>query len=289
MPDEPHTDPPPAARERLRAARGFVFDMDGTLVLGDRRNHGLRPLPGALEITRWLRARGVPYVLLTNGTTKPPGRYVRTLREVGFELDDGALLTPATSAVTVFRRRGHGRVMVLGRGGLTDPLREVGIEVVPPGDESKVDAVLVGWYREFTMDDLESACRAVWDGARLYSASQSLYFATAEGKILGTSRAISAMINSLTGCRVELLGKPSIHALRAAGRALRMRPSELAVVGDDPELEVPMAHRGRALAVAVNTGIGAPDAFAHLPPARRPHLTVHGVDELLSLCREVAR
>ena len=41
---------------RLRDVRGFVFDMDGTLVLGDRHNHGLRPLPGAMEITRWASA-----------------------------------------------------------------------------------------------------------------------------------------------------------------------------------------------------------------------------------------
>ena len=39
-------DPDPL--DRLRAARGFVFDMDGTLVLGDRQSHGLRPLPGAV-------------------------------------------------------------------------------------------------------------------------------------------------------------------------------------------------------------------------------------------------
>jgi len=32
--------------ERLRNARGFVFDLDGTLVLGDKRNAGLQPLPG---------------------------------------------------------------------------------------------------------------------------------------------------------------------------------------------------------------------------------------------------
>ena len=46
------SDRDPGARDplaRLRAVRGFLFDMDGTLVLGDRRNHGLRPLPGALE------------------------------------------------------------------------------------------------------------------------------------------------------------------------------------------------------------------------------------------------
>ena len=57
-------------RARLRDARGFVFDMDGTLVLGDRQNHGLRPLPGAVEITSWAAGRGLPLVVFTNGTTR---------------------------------------------------------------------------------------------------------------------------------------------------------------------------------------------------------------------------
>ncbi|MQA83358.1 MAG: HAD hydrolase-like protein [Streptosporangiales bacterium] len=279
--------PTPAVRERLRSVRGFVFDMDGTLVLGDRRNHGLKPLPGALEITAWLRRCGVPYVMLTNGTTQTPQRYASMLREVGFDLGDDAVMTPASGAVGAFQRRGYRRVMVLGAEGLTRPLRDAGIEVVSPGEEGKVDAVLVGWYREFTMDALEAACHAVWGGATLYSASQSMFFATAEGRALGTSRAITAMIRSLTGCRVEVVGKPSLHVLRAARARLGARTADLAVVGDDPELEVPMAHRGRALAIAVTTGIGGVDAFARLPPARRPHLVVRGVDELLSLYRDV--
>jgi hypothetical protein len=57
----------------------------------------------------------------------------------------------------------------------------------------------------------------------------------------------------------------------------------VAVVGDDPDLEVPMAHRGRALAIAVCTGSAA-GSFGHLPAARGPHLTVAGVDELLVIC-----
>jgi 4-nitrophenyl phosphatase len=44
-----------------------------------------------------------------------------------------------------------------------------------------------------------------------------------------------------------------------------------------------MARRGRSLAVAVGTGIGSADAFAELPPRRRPHLTVSGVDALIGL------
>jgi 4-nitrophenyl phosphatase len=274
---------PVEIRERLRAVRGYVFDMDGTLVLGDRRNHGLRPLPGAIDITYRLSERGIPYVIVTNGTTRTPQEYARTLREIGFDVEDDEVITPAVSAVDVFARQGHRRVLVLGNEGLIHPLWTAGVEVVAPTGRPTADAVLVGWYPEFTMPALEAACHAVWNGAGLYSCSQSMFFATAEGRALGTSRAISAMIMSLTECDVEIVGKPSLHALRCAADRLGMSMRDLAVVGDDPELEVPMAHRGDSLAIAVSTGIGGAEAFAGLPEEVRPHLRLEGVDDLLSL------
>jgi len=280
------TDGPVTPLDRLRAARGYVFDLDGTLVLGDRNNQGLAPLPGALEITRWVARRGLPVAVFTNGTTKTPQHLARTLASIGFELPDHAILTPASSAVAVFVRRGYRRVLVLGGDGLTGPLTEAGIEVVmPDGRPPPVDAVLAGWYPEFTLPALEAACHAVWAGARLYSASQSLFFATAGGRSIGTSRAISAMIGSLTGVRARLVGKPAFAALRTAGDRLGVPVADLVVVGDDPGLEVPMAHRGKALAVAVSSGLGGPESYRHLPPERQPHLHVTGVDELLTLCQ----
>src|SRR5258708_6660005 len=81
-------------------------------------------------------------------------------------------------------------------------------------------ALVVGWYPEFTMPALEAAVHAVWGGADLYSASQTPFFAAAGGRALGTSRAICAMITSLTGCRLTVTGKPSLGALRAAAARL---------------------------------------------------------------------
>jgi len=278
----------PAVRDRLRAARGFVFDLDGTLVLTDRANTSYAPLPGALPLIRWLASRGVPFVLFTNGTAKTPQAYARALAEAGFGVAEGSVLTPAVSAAELFARRGYRRVMALGTEGLAGPLRSAGLEVVPPVRGRAADVVLAGFYRQFSMDELEAACDAVWQGACLYSCSQSVFFATAEGRALGTSRAITAMIRSITGCRVQVAGKPSQHALGTAARRLGLRRGELAVVGDDPELEVPMARRGGALAVAVGTGVGTADAFAGLPDGRGPHLFVAGASELLELLGQTA-
>ena len=62
-----------------------------------------------------------------------------------------------------------------------------------------------------------------------------------------------------------------------------MAADELAVVGDDPELEVPMAHEGGALAVAVHTGIGHAESFDELPEEVRPHLDLADVGVLAGL------
>lgn len=272
---------------RLAKARGWVCDMDGTLVLGDRHNKGLKPLPGGIEFIEWIKSRGLPFVLFTNGTTRTPRQYAETLQGIGFDVGTDHLMTPVSSAIDVFLRKGYRRVMVVGGDGLKIPLAEAGIEPVPPAGKPEVDAVLVGWFREFTVNEIEAAVFAVWDGAVLYSCSQSLYFASADGKTLGTSRLISAAISDLTGARIHIVGKPAAEAIRSAARRLGVRTSELAVMGDDPGLEVAMAHRGKALAIAVHSGIGDAAEFRKLPAAQRPHLAVDDVAELLGLCRKL--
>ena len=277
--------PTAAVLDRLRRVRGFVLDMDGTLVLGDRNNRGIQPLPGAVEFVRRLIELDLRFCVFTNGTVKTPQQCADALEQAGFPLpDDDVVLTPATAAIEVFRRHGHRRVMVLGGKGITEPLEAAGIETLPPLPGTTADAVLAGWYRqELTFESLEAAVEAVSAGAAFYSASQSPYFATAEGRTLGSSRAISAVVRDVTDCQVTVVGKPSVEALHVAARHLGVPADELAVVGDDPELEVPMALEGGALAVAVHTGIGHADSFTDLPEEIRPHLDLADVGVLADL------
>src|ERR1700689_1806160 len=105
--------------------------MDGTLVLGDRVNHGLRPLPGAISMLDWVRSRGLPYVVFTNGTNRTPAHFARVLRDEGLEVPEDLMMTPALSTGVMCAKRGFKRVRVLAVPGLTAPLREAGFEVVP--------------------------------------------------------------------------------------------------------------------------------------------------------------
>lgn len=268
---------------RLRETQGFVFDMDGTLVLGDKQNKGLKALPGAVAFVRHLEDRGVPFVFLTNGTSRPPAEYGAIMRDLGFPIADRQMMTPASVAAEYLKRQGFKRVMVLGCKGVSQPLADIGLDVLPAEELDGVEAIFVGWHRDFCVKDLEAACHAVWGGAKLYTSSLAPFFATAGGRALGTSRAIVSMVRSITGCKVKVLGKPAPEAMSSARRKLGKPAAKIAVVGDDPGLEIPMALRAGSLAVAVASGIGGRSEFTDLPLTKQPNIIVDSVQELFDL------
>jgi NagD protein len=279
--------PPDAVAARIAAARGFIFDMDGTVALGDRASGAHVALPGAVELLARLRRRGIPYRIFTNGTAKRPADYAATLRAAGLDVADEEMMTPSSSAAIWLAARGIERVRVLGNAGTVAPLAEAGLEIVPPSAPAEaVEAVYTGWFREFGFADLEAAAHDIWAGARLVTASHVPFFATVEGRGIGTSFAINSMLRALTGKRARVLGKPSRDAFLAAlaGMGLeRSAAADVVVVGDDPGLETLMANQVGAVSVGVTTGLYDLEAFRSAPVRGRPLLALPGVEKLLDL------
>jgi HAD superfamily hydrolase (TIGR01450 family) len=273
----------PQILTRIRSAPGFVFDMDGTIALGDAASGGHKALPHAIAVLEALKARGTAFAVFTNGTAKPPAAYAASLRAAGFPVGDAQMLTPSSSAAAWFVRSGIRKVRVLGNTGCAAPLVDAGLEVVGPDETaSGVEAVYTGWFREFDFPALEAACDSLWAGARLFTASNVPFFATATGRAIGSSFAINAMLTAMTGKRPRILGKPSRVALDAALLAMglpRKLASQVVVVGDDPALEMRMANGAGALSLGMATGIMASDTT--LPPRDRPTALLENLAPLL--------
>jgi 4-nitrophenyl phosphatase len=262
---------------------GFMFDVDGTLVLGDRATQGYAVLPGAVEVLTCLAERDIPFVVLTNGSLYPPPKQAAKLRAVGLPIRDDQMLTPSSVAADYFARRRQDRVLVLGSRGVEHALTERGLTAVFPGEPGHTDvsAVYVGWHPDCGMRDIEAAANAIWRGAGLYVASSVRFFATKEGRSIGYSHAIVAAIRSLTGGRATILGKPSLHAIRFVARKLGLPAYRIGVVGDDPQLETAMARRAGAVGFGVAGGLTGVDGWAKQPEAWRADHVLATVGDLM--------
>jgi 4-nitrophenyl phosphatase len=268
---------------RQAPVRGVLFDVDGTLLLSNRALGGYELLPGAIAVLTTLKARRVPFALLTNGSAYPPAEQAAKLRAAGLPLDDEQMITPSSIAAAHLQRRGIRRALVLGSSGVGQALRDAGIETVHTGEAgaTEVGSVYVGWHPDCGMKDIETACQAIWRGAELCVASDVPFFATKQGRTIGYSHAITAAIRRLTRAPMTLTGKPSIRALRFVAKRLGVPMRTLAVVGDDPVVEVLMARRGGATALAVTTGTTQREEWQRQPRSRRPDAILTELGEVL--------
>jgi HAD superfamily hydrolase (TIGR01450 family) len=265
---------------RLDEVRGFVFDVDGTLV--HRAGAEVRVIPGAHDVLERVRASGRPYAFFTNGSHVPPAEFARELRDAGLPVADEQLLTPLCSVQTYLERfRRDASVLPL----LTDSahryLEAAGVRLVDGRNGVHVDAVFVAQPGRADFDRLELAARAVIAGARLLTGSYVAAYAGADGPILSRGAMVTAAIAKASGARPVVVGKPSRAAVRAMQDRLGVPSEKLAVVGDDLFLDVALGHLGRSTTVLVRSGISGALDLSSVAEKRRPHHTAESVAELL--------
>lgn len=260
-----------------------VFDIDGTLALMNKEQGTFQALDGAIELITACEAAGISVVAYTNGTFFPPAHYYPLLADAGIHIRDGHLLTPAAIAAQALAQKGYKKVMVMGGDGTRVPVADAGIEIVDPtANAPEVEAVLLGYTRDFGATELEAVVRAVWDGAKPYAGSVAPYFASSKGRMLGISGAIAAALENATDTKVTVFGKPETAGLDVVSAITESDPSEMAVIGDDPKLEIRMGRKAGSFCIGVTTGISDEAMFNAYPENERAHLVVNTLTELLS-------
>ena len=158
MDNDPHL---PSALDRLRAATGFMFDMDGVLYRGTRALPGVRPLLDALLL------RDRRFMLATNNSMATPEAYVARLAAMGIDVPPEAILTSAlaTRDYLLETLPPDAGIFAIGMPGMREQLfGGTAFRPVQFGEEQPA-AVVMGMDLGFTYDKLKAACAAIHGGA----------------------------------------------------------------------------------------------------------------------------
>ncbi len=265
------------ARRPSRLYEAYVFDMDGTIYLGDHL------LPGAARLIDELRRREIPVRFLSNNPTRDPEMYAEKLSAFG-------LTTPvadiANTVVTTVRwlldHRPGAVVFPIAEEPLCRALTAAGIEI--SDDPARIDIVISSYDRHFDYRKLQIAFDAIWfhRRAELIETNPDKYCPFPGGRGEPDCAAITAAIEACTGTKkVASLGKPEPVMVIEALRGLDVAAADCLMVGDRLMTDIAMAVDAGMASALVLTGDSTQAEAEGLPTARQPMYVVDRVDELL--------
>jgi phospholysine phosphohistidine inorganic pyrophosphate phosphatase len=226
----------------LRESRAFLIDLDGVLYNDNQ------PVPGAAEAIAHLREKGYPFRFATNTTMRCRASLRRKLASFGIEVNEDEIFSASVAAARYLRKQGQPRVLLL----LTEDAHRdfAGLEIT----DQQPDFVVMGdMGDQVNATLLNKAFRLILGGAELIALQKNRYWKTAEGLTLDAGPFVVAL-EYATGQQARVIGKPSPDFFRLAVDDLGVSPDQVAMVGDDIEVDVDGAQRAGLKGVLVRTG-----------------------------------
>ncbi|MEW5871440.1 MAG: HAD-IIA family hydrolase [Chloroflexota bacterium] len=237
---------------------GFLFDLDGTLFLGEQA------LPGAVSTLAALRQSGKQVLFVSNKPLETRQQYADKLTRLGIPARPEDVLTSAFVLGQYLAKHHAGLTYYLvGESALRRELRGYGLSIVDElADQDAqeviepvgIEAVIVAFDRTLDYRKLNTAYQALVRGARFFATNADKACPMPGGAIPDAGATIAAL-EHLTGRKLELLaGKPSPLILQMALEILGLPAQRCLMTGDRLETDIRMGQEAGMQTALVLTG-----------------------------------
>jgi HAD superfamily hydrolase (TIGR01450 family) len=261
--------------ERLFDA--YVFDLDGTIYLGDQL------LPGAARLIGALRSLDRRVVFVSNNPTRGPSMYAEKLERLGLPTHRHDIVnTVVTTSEWLRQHHPDATVFVIGEEPLQRAIDVAGIRRSTRPDE--IDIVVASYDRTFDYQKLQIAFDAIWlhGRARLITTNPDAYCPFPGGRGEPDAAAIVAAIEACTGALCEAnMGKPSATMLETVCRLVEVPLERCVMVGDRLYTDMKMALDAGMPAALVLTGEMTREMLDATPDEDRPDYVLDRIDLLM--------
>ncbi|HEP1413432.1 haloacid dehalogenase-like hydrolase [Streptococcus pyogenes] len=236
--------------------KGYLIDLDGTIYQGKNRI-----LAGERFIKR-LQERGIPYLLVTNNTTRTP-EMVQSMLANQFNVETGieTIYTATMATVDYMNDMNRGKTAyVIGETGLKSAIAAAGYveELENPA------YVVVGLDSQVTYETLAIATLAIQKGALFIGTNPDLNIPTERGLMPGAG-ALNALLEAATRVKPVFIGKPNAIIMNKSLEVLGIQRSEAVMVGDNYLTDIMAGIQNDIATILVTTGFTRPEEVPTLP------------------------
>lgn len=205
------------------SARGYLIDLDGTLMSGRHL------LPGARELLDRLAGR---FAIVSNDSEHTPPQLASRFADLGINVPVDRIILAGTCTLEAIAQRHPGaRVMILG----STQLRAYGRRLKLDVDGPDCDVVVVARDRQFSYGKLAAAAEALARGASLYVACPDTTHPGPSGQPVPEAGALAAAVLACAGPVAHtVIGKPEPALFLMGCKRLGIEPGEGVMIGDNP-------------------------------------------------------
>ena len=263
------------ARFEIKNCQGFLLDMDGTLYVDDVL------LPGAKALIDHFDAEQVPYLFMTNNSSRSGAFYQERLKRLGIHAERDQILTSGDATIEhLLATTDHRSVFVIGTEDLERDFRDAGFEV----NTNDSTCVVAGFDTSLTYEKLERACTLLFEGKDFFATHPDKTCITQRGLIPDVA-AIIAACTAVTGRTPTIIGKPYAPMVEAGLIRLKTTAEQTAIIGDQLDTDMTMARNSGLLGILVLSGETDQEKLATWPESGQPSLYAKDVSEVLNWLR----
>jgi len=233
--------------KRLNNIKLYLFDMDGTLYLGNRLYDFTK------DLLERIRLSGRKYLFVTNNSSKSVNDYIKKLNNMGIMAQYGDFVTSSqATAYYLLHHHKNDRLFVCGTESLKEELANAGFVITE--DPDSVDCIVMGFDTELTFRKLEVISRLLCTREIPYIATNGDYVCPTEFGSVPDCGSVCDMLFNATGKRPLVIGKPATLIPQLAIERTGCTPEETALVGDRLYTDIQCGINAGVLSVLVLSG-----------------------------------
>ena len=210
---------------RLKTKKLWLFDMDGTIYLGNQL------FDGTLDLLDNITKSGGKYVFVTNNSSKGIDDYLKKVSSMGIKAGKENFYTSVDASASLLKERfGDELIYAQGTQSFIENLKEEGLNITTEFDE-EAKCVIVAFDTDLTANKLINTCKMLLKDIPYYATNPDWVCPTEFGYIPDCG-SMCFGIEKATGKSPVFIGKPNSLMIEEVIKKFKSKKKDVVVIGD---------------------------------------------------------